>query len=173
MTMMFEVFLDARDGNRLAGSVFARNDGGIDRRHLPEFGLQLLMDSRRATGPLSPELEAEFDALLELFLGRKVRVDADGYLLEEGMPRVRASEFYQGNLSGSSGYDGENRYVVLKPEPAEFSRRTADIIVSFELTDDEDWPDADFELEVSDERYLAHLTTRTSFETAFTGCLPL
>ena len=87
-------------------------------------------------------------------------------------PRATASECYQGQVRRASGYDRESHVVMLKPDPDEFVRHTADIIVLFEITDDTCWPDAGFELEVSGEPYLAHLTSNTMLERALTGSLP-
>ncbi|WP_147280107.1 hypothetical protein [Marinitenerispora sediminis] len=180
MTMMFDVFLHAGQGTRLVGGVISRNDGEIHRGHLPEFGLQLILDAWRsawvANAPLSPETEAEFAELWGLLLGRDVRVDSAGYLLRDDTlevrePRARASDVYAGQVVGG-GKDERSRYLSLKPDAGEFVRRTSGVIASFDLTDDEAWPDADFELEVTDGRYLAHLSANAWFETAFTGALP-
>ncbi|MEV0398505.1 hypothetical protein [Actinoallomurus sp. NPDC050550] len=68
---------------------------------------------------------------------------------------------------------------MLAPQPTEFARRTAEIIVSFEISeddsdeDDEDWGASTYSsLEVSDPRYLEHLAQNAGFQTAFTGHLP-
>ncbi|MBV2362273.1 hypothetical protein [Streptomonospora nanhaiensis] len=180
MTMMFDVLLAKPVGKRIAGSVTSRSDGEIHRGYLREFGLQLLLDAWRdkwvATGPLSAETEAEFTELWGLFFGRTVPVDSEGYVLDEGTgkarePRVKPSEFYGRRVLGGGMSNGV-RYVTLESEPEEFARRAADIVVSFEITGDEYWPDASFEIEVSDARYLAHITSAEYFETAFTGGLP-
>ena len=62
---------------------------------------------------------------------------------------------------------------------AEFARRTAEIIVSWEIREDSpadldqmEGASASFTLEVSDPRYLEHLNKNTSFQTVFTGHLP-
>lgn len=155
------------------------------------FGLQLIMDAwdrrgQSGAGPVSAATEAEFKELFELYLGREVNVDEEGYLLEDGspnvrVPRVKAEDFYQGRLHpyGGMGISDGVHYIQLAPQPAEFARRAGEIIVSFEISeadsaeDDEDrGPSARFSTEVSDPRYLEHLTKGMSFTTAFTGHLP-
>jgi hypothetical protein len=191
MTFVFDVFTDACHGTTLTGSVQYCDPGNDGFSQGPEFGLQLIMDAwyRRGesgAGPVSAATEKEFDEFFELYLGRKVYVDEKGYLLEDGstnvrIPRVKAEEFYKDQLDphGGRGMSEGVRYIKLAPRPTEFTRRTAEIIASFEITeddsgeDDEDWgASAHFSLEVSDPRYLEHLTQSVSFRTAFTGHLP-
>jgi hypothetical protein len=189
MTYIFDVFTGVRKGTTLTGSVQYRGPENYGFSRAPAFGLQLIMAAWKergnfGIGPVSAATEAEFKELFELYLGRKVRVDKEGYLLEDGssnvrLPRVKAEDFYKGRLAGASGYSDGTHYIVLAPESAEFARRTAEIIVSFEISEDDlDESDEDegasayFAVEVSDPRYLEHFTKRMFFPTAFTGLLP-
>ncbi|WP_329236817.1 hypothetical protein OG417_32955 [Actinoallomurus sp. NBC_01490] len=191
MTDIFNVFIEACDGTTLTGLLQYRSPDGYGFSEAPEFGLQLIMDawdrrSQSGAGSVSAATEAEFKELFELYLGREVNVDEEGYLLEDGstnlrVPRVKAEEFYKGRLHpyGGMGISNGIHFVQLAPQPAEFAQRTTEIIVSFEISeddpaeDDEDkGPSARFTTEVSDPRYLEHLAKGTSFTTAFTGHLP-
>ncbi|MGP4087847.1 hypothetical protein [Streptomyces sp. KR55] len=191
MTYIFDVFTEPRRGNVLTGSVQYRDPDNYGFSQGPAFGLQLIMDAWKeggdfGAGPVSAATEAEFKELFELFLGPKARVDEKGYLLEEGstqvrIPRVKAEEFYQGQLHpyGGRGFSDGTHYIQLTPQPDEFARRTEEIIVSWEIREDDptdldedEGTSASFTLEVSDPRYLEHFAKNTYFQTAFTGHLP-
>ncbi|MGA4881246.1 hypothetical protein ACPCB8_33345, partial [Streptomyces lydicamycinicus] len=113
MTYIFDVFTGARRGTTLTGSVQYRDPDNYGFSQGPVFGLQLIMDAWKeggdfGAGPVSAATEAEFQELFELYLGPTVRVDEEGYLLEEGstqvrIPRVKAKEFYQGQLDPHGG----------------------------------------------------------------------
>ncbi|QKW07852.1 hypothetical protein HUT18_17125 [Streptomyces sp. NA04227] len=181
MTYIFDVFTEPRDGSRLSGNVEYRDRDNYGFSQGPVFGLQLLMDAWReggdfGAGAVSEATKAEFTELFEIFLGRQIRVDEEGYLLKEGstevrIPRVKAEDFHKGELGRSRGYSDGVHYVTLVPRPEEFARRTAEIIVSWEIEED-DSGSADFTLEVSDPRYLEHFSKSAYFQTAFTGHLP-
>ncbi|MGY5124312.1 hypothetical protein [Streptomyces nigrescens] len=191
MTYIFDVFTGARRGSTLTGSVQYRDPDNYGFSQGPVFGLQLIMDAWKeggdfGAGPVSAATEAEFKELFELYLGPTVRVDEEGYLLEEGstqvrIPRVKAKEFYQGQLDphGGRGFSDGTHYICLAPRSHEFARRAEEIIVSWEIREDDstdldedEGTSADFTLEVSDPRYLEHFTKNTYFQTAFTGHLP-
>ncbi|MFC4015125.1 hypothetical protein ACFOY2_48475 [Nonomuraea purpurea] len=208
MTMLFDVSLERctdpiPDAERtLGGNVEIIN---VDAAFFPtniEFPLQLLMDAwwhmQTPYPPFAPgegkeltrsPVHAEYEELNELFAGRKVRVDKEGYLLEENtkevrLPKVKATDFYRDELGRrrGEGFDGESHYIMLAPKPAEFSRRAAEIITSFtvedpvglpegrsiddlsqdelgELLDAFTMPCAYFTATVSDARYLEHIPT--------------
>ncbi|MFI7636888.1 hypothetical protein [Nonomuraea sp. NPDC049400] len=113
-------------------------------------------------------------------------VDEAGHLLEDGstnvrLPRVKTEEFYKDRLHpyGGTGSSEGIRPIMLAPQTAEFVRRTAEIICSFEISEDDsneydedEGTSADITIELSDPRYREHLTKGTSFHTAFTGHLP-
>ncbi|MGY5134897.1 hypothetical protein ACWGJW_21280 [Streptomyces nigrescens] len=191
MTYIFDVFTGARRGTTLTGSVQYRDPDNYGFSQGPVFGLQLIMDAWKeggdfGAGPVSAATEAEFNELFELYLGPTVRVDEEGYLLEEGstqvrIPRVKAKEFYQGQLDphGGRGFSDGTHYICLAPRWGDFARRAEEIIVSWEIReenstdlDEDEGTSADFTLEVSDPRYLEHFTKNTYFQTAFTGHLP-
>ncbi|MGW1365060.1 hypothetical protein ACWCQP_47740 [Streptomyces chartreusis] len=180
MTYIFEVFTEARRGTTLTGTVryLDPDNWGFDQG--PTFGLQLIMDVWKegfGAGPVSSATEAEFEELFELYVGSTVRVDEEGYLLEEGstqvrIPRVKAEEFYKGQLGGARGFSDGTHYICLAPRLDEFARRTEEIIVSWEIREDDstdldedEGTSADFTLEVSDPRYLEHFTENTWFQT--------
>ena len=193
MTSIFDVFTEPREGNTLRGSVTYRDTDNYGFGQGPVFGLQLVVDAWKiggyyyGIGPVSAETEAEFKELFEFCLGRKVRVDPDGYLLEEGstevrQPPVTAQEFYGDKLDLGLGVHNGVHFMMLEPESAEFERRTAEIIVSWQIKKDRYDPGVDpngfeygttgdFVLQVSDPRYLEHFEKSTNFETAFTGHL--
>lgn len=192
MTFIFEVFTEPREGNTLRGSVTYRDPANHGFGQGPVFGLQLVMDAWKmggdfGAGPVSAETEVEFEELFELCLGGHVRVDADGYLLEENssevrLPRVTAEEFYGDKLDGDGGTSNGVHYRTLKPEVAEFERRTAEIIVAWRIKKDdaelddgtdefESGDSADFVLQVSHPRYLEHFEKSAYYQTAFTGHL--
>ncbi|MFB4303223.1 hypothetical protein [Actinomadura sp. NTSP31] len=173
MTDILEVALNAREGRTLTGSVTALNAHHTKFSRRPEFGVQLIIDAwdrpDAATGPLAPATEAEFRRLFELFMGRKVRVDADGFLVDE--PGVKAEERHRRELSGSFGSDEDGPFVSLKPDPDGFRRHTKGMVMAFELAKT-GRGSADFTLKVTSERYLAHLENPVTFRTTFTGLLP-
>jgi hypothetical protein len=192
MTYIFAVFTEPRRSNVLTGSVRYLDSDNYGFSQGPVFGLQLIMDAWReggdfGAGPVSAATEAEFKELFELYLGAEARVDAEGYLLEEGstqvrIPRVKAEEYYKDQLHpyGARGFSEGTHYLQLAPQPAEFGRRTAEIIVSWEIQEDDSTELEDgggtsayFTLEVSDPRYLDHFTKSAYFQTAFTGHLPV
>jgi hypothetical protein len=196
MTHIFDVCTDPRKGSTLTGMVRYRDPDNYGFSQGPVFGLQLIMDAWHEGGDfgaeasaLSAETAAEFEELFEMYLGRKIPIDAGGLLLEEDTleprePRVRVDDYYRGRLGSSSGIENGNRYVMLKPESDRFLARTREIIASFEIVEDEDEEDldleddyregsaADFTIVVSDPRYLAHFSEAATFQTAFTGHMP-
>ncbi|MEV0703029.1 hypothetical protein AB0I53_34630 [Saccharopolyspora sp. NPDC050389] len=183
MTFIFDVHTGRAKGRKLAFTVEALNEEHTRFPRNPEFGLQIIMDawyrsSDSGAGPVSAETEAEFKELFEIYFGRKVAVDNRGYLLDEDLkerrePPVKARDLYGDELNPTSGgfYENGIRYFQRAPKAAEFAQRTSEVVTSFELSG-EDWPYASFDLEVSDERYLEHMTKKTWFRTAFTGHLP-
>lgn len=188
MTCIFSVFTDAADGTTLSGNVQYRDPDNYGFSQGPVFGLQLIMDAWEegrdfGAGPVSAATESEFKELFEIYLGGEVRVDEEGYRLEGGssnvcIPRVNVVERYS-RFGGRSYRSHGQHYVKLRPQPAEFARRTAEIIVSWEIREDDltdldegEGTSASFTLEVSDPRYLEHFTKNTYFQTASTGHLP-
>ncbi|WP_327129841.1 hypothetical protein [Streptomyces sp. NBC_01727] len=187
MTYIFSVFTDAADGTTLSGNVQYRDPDNYGFSQGPIFGLQLIMDAWEegrhfSAGLVSAATESEFKELFDL-LGGEVRVDEDGYRLEDSspnvcIPRVNVIERY--NQFGGQSYRSHGQhYVKLRPQPAEFARRTAEIIVSWEIREDDltnldadEGTSASFTLKVSDPRYLEHLTKNTYFQTTSTGHLP-
>lgn len=106
------------------------------------------MPSHRDRCPLSTErgkeivagmrLKNEFAELYDLLMGKKIRVDEAGYLLADDAktvlrPRRRAARVYQLRDGSEEGRDELSRYVVGKSDPAEFSRRAAQIVTSYEV----------------------------------------
>jgi hypothetical protein len=96
------------------------------------------------------------------------------YLASRRRSSTRTSSTY-----GGRGFSDGTHYICLAPRSDEFARRTAEIIVSWEIREDDstdldedEGTSADFTLEVSDPRYLEHFTKNTYFQTAFTGHLP-
>ncbi|MFI6285360.1 hypothetical protein ACIBCM_11485 [Streptomyces sp. NPDC051018] len=188
MTYLLEVHFDRREGTTVTGTVQWRDSDTYGFSRDPLFGLQLIMDVWQQQGgffaiaPLTPETEAEFKELWELYFGRKVRVDEDGYLLADGStevrrPRVRAEDVHRGRIGAGSGSQNGVRYIELLPESTEFVRRTARIVTSFRVTPDLDeriqgeGQRADVAIEVRDPRYLDHLAEGAYFQSAFTGHL--
>lgn len=191
MTMIFDVFTEATRGTTLSGTVQYRDPDNYGFNQGPAFGLQLIMEGwteRGDFGPasVSPAMEAEFKELYELYFGPKARVDKEGYLLQDGstevrIPRVKATEFYKGRLDpyGGRGFSDGVHYLDLRPEPGAFARRTEEIIVAWEIAEDDTYEmeedggtAASFTLEVSDQRYLEHFRKNAFFQTTFTGHLP-
>ncbi|MGV9351745.1 hypothetical protein ACWDSD_45130 [Streptomyces spiralis] len=189
MTYIFDVFTGARRGATLSGNVQYLDPENYGFSQGPIFGLQLIMDAWKergdfGAGPVSAATESEFKELFELYFGGEVRVDKEGYRLEDGssdvrIPRVNVVERYKDQFGGRSYRSHGQHYVMLRPQPAEFARRTEEIIVSWEIRqddptdlDEDEGTSADFTLEVSDPRYLEHFTKNTYFQTAFTGHLP-
>ncbi|MFJ9034458.1 hypothetical protein ACIRQP_39650 [Streptomyces sp. NPDC102274] len=194
MTYVFDVFTEPRRGNVLTGSVTYRDPDNYGFSQGPVFGLQLIMSGWEELcdfgfarpGAVSAATEAEFKELFELDSGPWVRVDEEGYLLEESstqvrIPRVKAEEFYQGQLHPERGrrFSNGTHYIQLTPQPDEFARRATEIIVSWNIREDDstevkdgEGSSADFTLEVSDPRYLEHFAQSEYFQTVFTGLLP-
>ncbi|WP_460395550.1 hypothetical protein [Actinophytocola sediminis] len=181
MAHLFDIYTDACDSAVLTGTLQILNDYHTVFPRGPEFALQLIADAwwsagESGAGPVSAATEAEFAELQEFCLGRKVHIDENGYLLAEDstklrMPSVKAEEFYRDELDpyyAGPGTDEKGKYILLATRPAEFTRRTSEIIVSYQLSNVE-WPDAEFTIEVSDARYLEHLAGNVSFKTAFNG----
>lgn len=191
MTMIFDVFTEATRGTTLSGTVQYRDPDNYGFDQGPAFGLQLIMDAWSqggdfGAGPVSAATQAEFEELFELYSGSKARINKKGYLLKDGstevrIPRVKAEEFYKGRLDpyGGRGFSDGVHYLSLIPEPGGFARRTEEIIVSWEIVEDDAGDldgdrgtSASFTLEVSDPRYLEHFAKNAFFQTAFTGHLP-
>ncbi|GAA4635396.1 hypothetical protein GCM10023196_080710 [Actinoallomurus vinaceus] len=165
MTDLFTVSIDARDDRTLRGRVHIINPDACFFPRGPEFPMQVIMDAwwcmnegfsfelapfsrdegkERATESSAKD---EFEELYDFFSGKKVRVDAGGYLLEDGSkkvrtPQVRASEVYKDDLHpyGGQGFDGDTHYIMLKPKPTEFRKRAQEIIISNELGEQHNVP---------------------------------
>ena len=175
MTSMFEVMTWGREGTKVEGQMTSRR-GGVDFPRGAEFGLQLLMDAwfqGFGAMALDKDTAGAFEECFELFLGKQIRVDADGYVLDAATnrpvePRVKAAEHYAGRLEGSRGSAGGYDYLVLKPSGDEFRHRAAAIIASFAITG-ADGGKAQFTIEAADPKYVAHMDKHLCFQTAFTG----
>ncbi|GAA1724863.1 hypothetical protein [Streptomyces yatensis] len=82
-------------------------------------------------------LRGEFRELHDAVLGKRIRVDEDGYLLADDgktvlTPRRTAKAVYGKQLSGGGGQDQISHYVRTESDPEGFSRRTAEIVTSYE-----------------------------------------
>ncbi|MFB7215385.1 hypothetical protein [Streptomyces sp. NPDC056255] len=55
------------------------------------------------------------------------------------IPRVKAQEFHKGQLRpyGSSGFTNDSHSIQLAPQPEKFASRTAQIIVSWKIREDD------------------------------------
>ncbi|RRS00473.1 hypothetical protein [Glycomyces terrestris] len=180
MTYIFDVITWGRDGNTLDGRLTSLI--GRDARFYrgPEFGLQLLMDAWfQGFGAVDIDdgTAKEFEECFELFLGKRVWIDAKGNVLDEHTkepvePKVNAYKAYEGQLDGSAGAWGKYTILTTKPRGEEFLKRTEAIIASFAIEPEGDGEHAEFTIQVTDPRYLAHMGKHASFETAFTGHVP-
>ncbi|QLH25824.1 hypothetical protein [Streptomyces sp. Rer75] len=156
MTTIFTVSVDSVEGATLRGRVHIVNP---DVPYVPEetvFPLSLLADAwwkldngylHNEDGERYPFTEEqgkditagmrrkdEFPNLMELIIGREIRVTKDGYLLaDDGKtvlePRRKAEDVYK--LSGGSrpGYS-----VFTCGNAEELSQRAADIVTSYDIT---------------------------------------
>jgi hypothetical protein len=180
MTFIFDVMTWGREGTKVEGMLTSRLGYGIEFYRGPEFGLQLLMDTwfqGYGASDIDKRTAEEFEECFELFLGKKVWTDEDGNLLDQDTkeplrPKVRAADHYADRLDSASGFADGHHYLVLRPRSDEFLERTAAIIASFAIEGGEGGERADFTIEVTDPKYLAHMEKNRYFQTAFTGHLP-
>lgn len=178
MTFIYEVITWGREGNRVDGRLTSLVGRGTRFCEGPEFGLQLLMDAwfhGFGASDIDAATAQEFEECFELFLGKRIWIDAEGTLLDEDTrlpvePRVNALERFADQFDGG-GWDG-HEYRTIKPRGDEFRRRTERVIASFAMEPEGDDEHASFAIEVTDLKYLAHMKEHHAFQTAFTGCLP-
>lgn len=180
MTTIFEVLTWGREGTKVDGQLTSRLGYGVEFPRGAEFGLQLLMDAwfqGFGTMAMGQDTAKEFEECFELFLGKQVWTDEEGYLLDGAtkelvQPKVKAAEHYADRLDGSSGRSGGYDYLVLKPRGEEFLRRATAIVASFTIESEPGSEKARFTIEAADPRYVAHMEKHLYFQTAFTGRLP-
>lgn len=177
MTFIFDVMTWGREGTKVEGQLTSRLGYGIDFYRGPEFGLQLLMDTwfqGYGASDIDKGTADEFEECFELILGKKAWTDEDGYLLdavtkEPVQPKVKAAEHYAGRLDDSIGFADGHHYLVLQPRADEFLKRTERIIAAFDIDPAAGGEHADFTIEVTDPKYVAHMEKNRYFQTAFTG----
>jgi hypothetical protein len=180
MTFIFDVMTWGREGTKVDGQLTSRLGQGVAFPHSAEFGLQLLMDAwflGFGTMSMDKGTAKEFEECYELFLGKQVWTDDEGYLLDAAtkepvQPKVKAAEHYAGRLDGSTGRSDGYDYLVLEPQGDEFMRRTVAIIEAFRIESGPDGKKAHFTIEATDPKYVSHLDKHLYFQTAFTGRLP-
>ncbi|WP_026411093.1 hypothetical protein [Actinomadura oligospora] len=158
MTDLYIVSFDECDDRTVTGRVHLYNPDAAYFPERREFPAELIMEAwwmmlngysfeqapfgRDEGVTLASEASAtaQMNEMHELYFGRKIWVDAGGYLLEEGSrkpqePRVKASEVYKDELHphGGQGIDGGRHYLMLRPKSGEFRRRTDGMILSYDL----------------------------------------
>lgn len=180
MTFIYEVMTWGREGTTVDGTLTSLVGRGIRWECGPEFGLQLIMDAwfqGFGASAIDPGTAREFEECFELFLGKRIWIDAAGTVLdpetrEPAEPKVNAYKAFKGQLDGGAG-DWEGRtYLMLKPRSDEFRRRTTAIIESFSIEPGSDGEHAGLSVTVTDPKYLAHMGEHRWFRTAFTGRMP-
>ncbi|MCP2342777.1 hypothetical protein [Actinomadura rupiterrae] len=158
MTDLYTVSFDGIEDRTLTGRVHLRNPDAAQFSPRKAFPLQLLMDAwsmmlngfsfeeapftreegvRRAS---EAKGAGEMRRLEEMHHGKRVWVDAGGYLLEGDSkklkePKVKAADVYKNELDpyGGQGMDNGRHYLMLKSKPQEFARQADGIILAYEL----------------------------------------
>jgi hypothetical protein len=180
MTYIFEVMTWGREGTKVEGRLTNLMGYPVEFYEGPEFGLQLLMDAwfqGFGASDIDKDTAREFEECFELFLGKNVWIDDEGYLLDETTkepvrPKVKAAEHFAGRLDSTRGYWDGHHFLALKPRSDLFRERTAAIIESFRVQGDPGGQRAAFTIAATDLRYVAHMDKNDYFQTTFTGHLP-
>ncbi|MEU4845676.1 hypothetical protein [Streptomyces gilvosporeus] len=161
MTDLFTVSIDTVEGPTFRGRVHLINPDAWQVPKRTTFPLALLVDAwfllangylhndddrvpRGDRYPFSEErgkeivagmrLKDEFPELYGFIFGKKLRVNAAGYLVaDDGRtvlePRRQAKDVYE--LGGGSGHDEISHYVFTVRNAEAFSRRAADVVTTY------------------------------------------
>ncbi|WAP57792.1 hypothetical protein [Streptomyces sp. S465] len=161
MTDLFTVSIDAVEDSTFRGRVHLINPDAWQVPSEPTFPMALLVDAwflltnghlhndddgvpRGDRYPFSEErgkeivagmrLKEEFSELYGFLFGKRLRVDADGYLLgDDGRtvlePRTLAKDVYE--LGGGSGHDGISHLLWTRNNGEAFSQRAADVVTTY------------------------------------------